>query len=299
MFETSRGPRVTRRSPRVHLVLMTAALIGLVLTAGSSGAGAASTTTTAGATTNSSAKSNSTSTSTRTTTTTTTLPLKLPKSGDCTILVIGDSLGTDLGGGLYHQLEKSPKIKLELEGKSETGLANAWFYNWPRHLKKFLAQYHPKLTILLLGGNDEQGMEVNGHPAAFNTLVWRTQYKKNVATMMNEATEAGSAVLWIGMPIMYPNDYRQGMKVINSISAKVAKTKPHVTFLSTWKFFANAKGQFRFSAMVNGQQQVIRQADGIHPTAVGQNVLATYVVDELHLLYKLPVKPAYPEIFTK
>jgi hypothetical protein len=233
-----------------------------------------------------------------TTTTTVATPLRLPKSGKCTILEIGDSLGTDLGGGLSHQLEKSPKIRLILEGKSSTGLSNSGFYNWPQHLKTFLAQYHPQLTILLLGGNDEQGIIVNGRAAAFDTTPWRKQYAKNVAAMMDETTKAGSAVLWIGMPIMYPNGYRQGIQVINSIFAKVAKAKQRVTFLPTWKFFANSKGQFRFSAMVDGVQQAIRTSDGIHPTAVGQNVLATYVVQELKILYGLSVKPAYPEIFT-
>jgi hypothetical protein len=238
-------------------------------------------------------------TSTSTTTTAPASPLHLPKSGICTILEIGDSLGTDLGGGLSHQLSTSPKIRLELEGKSETGLANGWFYNWPRHLRLFLAKYHPQLTILLLGGNDEQGMVVNGHAAQFDTTAWRQQYARNVAAMMNEATKAGSAVLWIGMPIMEPNGYRQGMQVINSIFEKVAKKTPGVTFLPTWKFFAGSNGQFRSSAFVDGAKQVIRQPDGIHPTAVGQNVLATYVVQELKALYGLAVKPAFPDIFTK
>ena len=100
---------------------------------------------------------------------------------------------------------------------------------------------------------------------------------------------------------MYPNGYRQGMQVINSIFEKVAKEKKRVTFLSTWKFFANSKGQFRFSAQVDGVNQVIRASDGIHPTAVrdGDKRLATYVVQELNKLYGLAVKPAYPEIFTK
>lgn len=226
------------------------------------------------------------------------VPITLPKSGVCTILEIGDSLGTDLGGGLYHQLEHSPRVRLVLEGKSSTGLSNSGFYDWPRHLKTFLAQYHPQVTIMLLGGNDEQGIIVNGRAAAFDTPAWRDQYARNVAAMMDEATKAGSAVLWIGMPIMYPNGYRQGMQVINSIFASVAAGKPRVTFFPTWKLFASSSGKFQYDAKVDGVLQAIRTADGIHPTAVGQNVLATYVVEELKSLYRLRVSPAFPEVFT-
>jgi hypothetical protein len=233
-----------------------------------------------------------------TTTTTVPQPLTLTANGRANILVIGDSLGTDLAGGLGWQLSKSKEISLIQKGKSSTGLSNSQFFNWPQHLKKYLAQYHPQLTIVFLGGNDEQGIEANGHPYAFNTPGWRTQYTKAVATMMNESVNAGSDVLWVGMPIMFPNGYRQGMQVINSIFASVASKKSHVTFLPTWKFFASSNGQFRFNASVNGSVQLIRESDGIHPSAVGQNVLATYIVKQLHLIYGLHVAAAYPEVFT-
>jgi hypothetical protein len=190
-------------------------------------------------------------------------------------------------------------VTLIQKSKSETGLANGWFYNWPLHLRQFVAQYHPQLLIVFLGGNDEQGMVVNGHAAAFNTLPWREQYQKNIAQVMNEATSKHCAVLWVGLPIMNPNGYRQGIQVINSLFQKVALTKANVTFLSTWNFMANAKGQFQFSARVNGVVQVLRSADGIHPTSIGQNVIATYVVQQIRAIYHFPVLPAYPDQFTK
>jgi len=240
-----------------------------------------------------------TTTSVTTTTTPAASVLAPPRHGRWTILEIGDSLGTDLGGGLLHQLSTSPKIDLVVKSKSSTGLSNTGYYNWPQHLKEFLAQYHPQLTIFLLGGNDEQGIEYQGHGLAFNTPAWRTQYAKNVASMMFETTRANSAALWIGMPIMAPNGYRQGMQVINSIFKAVAATNPRVTFLPTWSFFANPRGEFRYSGWVDGRIQVIRQPDGIHPTAVGQNVLATYVVSKLHTVYGLPARAAYPQVFAK
>jgi len=257
-----------------------------------------STTTTSVSPTTSSTSSTTSSTST-TTTTVVSQTLNLPKSKHLTILEIGDSLGTDLGGGLGLQLEKSPNVTLIQKGKSETGLANGWFYSWPLHLQRFLAQYHPQLLIVFLGGNDEQGMVVNGHAAAFNTPPWREQYQKNIAQIMNEATMKHCSVLWVGMPIMAPNGYRQGIQVINSLFEKVALTKANVAFLPTWDLMANAKGQFEFSARVNGVVQVLRSADGIHPTSIGQNVIATYVIQQIRAIYHFPVLPAYPDVFTK
>ena len=223
----------------------------------------------------------------------------LPSSRHCTILEIGDSLGTDLGEGLRLQLEKSPLITLVVKTTVAAGLTNSWYYNWPGRLKKFLARYRPQLLIVFLGANDEQAMVVNGHAAPFDTHAWRSKYESNVTTMMKEADAARCVVMWVGMPIMNPFGYRQKIQVINSIFSDAALKMPDATFLSTWEFMADAKGNFRFNARVNGKLQSIRTPDGIHLTYMGQNLLATYVVTQLRLTYGLALKPAYPVRFTR
>jgi uncharacterized protein len=236
-----------------------------------------------------------------TTTTTTTLPapLRFPVHGKLRVLEIGDSLGTDLGGGLSVQLEKSPRVKLIIRGKTDTGLSNSWYYNWPRHLRHFLHEYQPQLLIVFLGANDEQAMNVKGTRAPFDSPLWISRYRASVTSILHEARTARCEVLWVGLPIMDPNGYRQGIESINSIFAQAAQGVPGVTFIPTWDYFADAQGQFRFAAKVNGTRQALRAPDGIHFTALGQSVLATYVVDQMRSLYALAVKPAYPQRFTK
>ena len=223
----------------------------------------------------------------------------LPSSRHCTILEIGDSLGTDLGEGLHLQLEKSPSFTLVVKTAVAAGLTNSWFYNWPGHLKKFLHQYHPQLLIVFLGANDEQAMVVNGTAAPFDTRAWRSKYASNVSSVMKEAAAVHCGVFWVGMPIMNPFGYRQKMQIINSIFSTTTLKNPGATFLSTWKFMSDVKGNFQFSAQVNGKVQAIRSPDGIHLTYMGQNLLATYVVTQLGLDYRLPLKPAYPVRFTR
>ncbi len=223
----------------------------------------------------------------------------LPSTRHCTILEIGDSLGADLGEGLHVQLEKNPAITLVVKTTLATGLTNAWFYNWPQHLKKFLSQYRPQLLIVFLGANDEQAMVVNGQAAPFDTRAWRSKYSSNVSTVIKEAAAAHCVVMWVGMPIMNPFGYRQKMQVVNSIFSDASQKIPDATFVSTWKFMADARGNFRFNARVNGKLQPIRTADGIHLTYMGQNLLATYVVTQLRLIYGLPLRPAYPVRFTQ
>src|SRR6202044_1655484 len=102
-------------------------------------------------------------------------------------------------------------------------------------------------------------------------------YTGIVTKMATAATKTGAYVLWIGMPIMQPNGYREGMQLINSVFANVATSVPGMTFLPSWDLFANAKGQFTDAARVNNVPSLLRESDGIHFSLVGENVWATYV----------------------
>jgi len=242
-----------------------------------------------------------TTTTVHVTTTTTVVSrstLHLPPSGHCTILEIGDSLGNNIGYGMKYELEHAMNVTMLVESKPSTGLSNSWYYSWPQHLRTYLAQYHPQLVVVFIGANDEQGMTVNGHVVNFATPAWRTEYAARVAQIMKIATASGAAVMWFGMPIMGPYSYSQGMKVLNSIVEATAKTVPRVTFLSTWNFVAGPTGQFQMSRPVNHSWAVIRHPDGIHFSEIGQNVLGTYAVTELRVVYRFPVLASFPMAFT-
>jgi hypothetical protein len=118
-----------------------------------------------------------------------------------------------------------------------------------------------------------------------------TAYTDLVTRIATAATGTGAYVLWVGLPIMQPNSYRQGMVLINSVFAKVAATVAGMTFLSTWELFANSRGQFEEAARVNNIPSLLREADGIHLSYVGENVMATYVTRTIGDVYHVRVAP--------
>ena len=207
------------------------------------------------------------------------------------MLEIGDSLGNDLGWGLARQLGHDHAVRLVQADKSSTGLLTPWFYNWPQKEKVLLSQYKPQLVVIMFGANDEQNLRVNGHVLAFGSAPWVSAYTDIVTKMASAATKSGAYVLWVGMPIMQPNGYRQGMILINSVFANVAMTAPGMTFLPTWDLFANAQGHFVDAARVNNIPSLLREADGIHLSYVGENVLSTYVARSIGAVYHVQVTP--------
>jgi hypothetical protein len=213
------------------------------------------------------------------------------------VLEIGDSLGNDLGWGLARELGHERGVTLVQADRSSTGLVATWFYDWPAHLAALLARVHPDLTIVCLGGNDEQGLTSHGASYAFATPQWRTAYRSRVRAIDLLATRARSYVLWVGMPIMAPYGYRQGVAILNSIYRSVAAAVPGVTFVASWTLFADA-GQYRASAPVNHVDAVLRASDGIHFTVVGENVFATYVAGVLAAVYHVPLALSEPARIT-
>ncbi len=218
--------------------------------------------------------------------------------GSCTVLEIGDSLGNDLGWGLLREVAPSSGLRLVQMDKSASGLANSAYYDWPAHLAVYLQAYHPQLVLISLGGDDEQGMDVQGSAVEFPTTAWQNAYLDRVRQLVGEATASGAYVLWVGLPVMGPTYYSQGIGLLNTIYQTVVTSEPNATFVSTWNLFSNPQGNFQADAVVNGSSASLREPDGIHYSYIGENVVATYVIREMALIYHVQLAPRNPAEIT-
>ena len=219
--------------------------------------------------------------------------------GHCTVIEIGDSLGADLGWGLARHLAPGSGIRLVQLDRADTGLSNPWYFDWPAHLASDLSQYHPDLVVVSLGGNDEQGMEVDGSAVPFPAPAWQRAYLSRVRQVISEATAGGAYVLWVGMPVMEQPSYSSGMRILNYLYQEGAVSDPGATFVPTWSLFSRSPGgEFSSDAMVNGSPATLRQPDGIHYSFSGEDVLATYMIGQLASIYDVSLEPTAPAVIT-
>jgi lysophospholipase L1-like esterase len=226
-------------------------------------------------------------------TTTTTVP---PNPKDPTgahplrVLIVGDSIGIDLGDALQPDLAQTGVVSAALDGRVSTGLTRPDYFNWPAELTADLKSQDPQVVVIMIGANDAQ--DFLGPPdVPYTSPEWNTLYAQRVAQFMQIAQSGGATVVWVGMPPMQSPGLNAQMSDVNAVvQQQAAKTNPPVTYLSTDRSLGTAQGGYT-AFVTNGAGQVVnvRTPDGTHLTPGGGQVAAQQVIGELQTLgYKIP-----------
>jgi lysophospholipase L1-like esterase len=226
------------------------------------------------------------------TTTPTTMP---PNPKDPTaanplrVLIVGDSIGIDLGDALQPDLAQTDVVSAALDGRVSTGLTRPDYFNWPAELTADLKSQNPQVVVIMIGANDAQ--DFLGPPdVPYTSPQWNTLYAERVAQFMQIAQSGGATVVWVGMPPMQAPGLNAQMSDLDAVvQQQAAKANPPVTYLSTDRSLGTAQGGYT-AFVTNGAGQVVnvRTPDGTHLTPGGGQVVSQQVIAELQALgYKI------------
>ena len=212
--------------------------------------------------------------------TTTTTGIRPTAADPVRVLIIGDSLGLDLGGPLQNDLANSGVVSAVLDGKVSTGLTRPDYYNWPAELQADLTKYNPQVVVIMVGANDPQ--DFPGPPdIPYGTATWNDTYAQRVLSFMQEATSTGAKVVWVGMPSMQNPTLSAKMANIDGIFQAQAAKVPGVTYLDSGTVLGTPQGGFAPYIEYNGQEINVREPDGTHITPGGGEVLSQAVMSAM------------------
>jgi uncharacterized protein len=223
-------------------------------------------------------------------TTTTTVPVTLnrhPTAADpLRVLVLGDSLGIDLGDVLVNDLDSTGVAQAVLDGEVSTGLTRPDYFNWPAELSADLPKYTPQVIVVMIGANDAQ--DLPGPPdVPFGTPAWDATYRTRVAAFMAEATSDGAKLIWVGMPPMQDGGLSAAMAHINGLVQEAARQNRNVDYVASWTVLGTSAGQYTPYEVVNGTEVNVREPDGTHIAPGGAQLLSAAVEaaikDDLHV----------------
>jgi uncharacterized protein len=197
------------------------------------------------------------------------------------VLVVGDSLGVDLGDPLVNALVVSGVVDATADAHIDTGLARPDYFDWPGELQNDLAVYAPQVVVVFMGANDPQNMVVDGNAVTYGTTAWAEDYGQRVDAFVKEATDRGAHVLLVGMPVMADPGLSARMQVLNQEFALAARS-PGVTYFASWPVLSDASGAFEtYLPDASGNEVQVREPDGTHITPAGGDRLAHAIVEEL------------------
>jgi hypothetical protein len=184
-----------------------------------------------------------------------------------TVLVIGDSLGEDLGIGLGDVLGASSAVRLIDAATGSTGLSNSTYYNWPAHLEADLARYHPSVVVAMFGGNDWQSILVSKYTAASpGTPAWNAVYKARVRQIVSEVVAAGAQPYWVGLPPMGAASHLppEMAPSLNAIYRAVVTAQPGGTYVPSAQLFEAHGAYAQYLRNAAGDLVQVRDPDGVH-----------------------------------
>jgi len=191
------------------------------------------------------------------------------------VLIVGDSLGKDFAYGFATLASADATMAVTTDARPATGLSRPDYFDWPAQLSRDISASRPELIIVMLGGDDAQPFEVDGHPVAQGTDEWRAVYSARVTAFMDEACADGRIVLWLGLPVMSDDSFSARMRELNTLYAAAAHGCVH--FAETWSLFSDAAGHYApFLPDEAGRMQAMRQLDGVHFSVAGALRVGAY-----------------------
>jgi hypothetical protein len=186
------------------------------------------------------------------------------------VAVIGDSLSQGLGPAIEQWMDPDVVRVLSL-GRQSTGLSRQDYFNWQAGMRQIVEEFRPDLVFILLGSNDAQAqIAPDGTAIPTGSVEWVQGYREHAARLLDEATGAGTRVVWVGIPIVEQRNRWDFYRRVNDIYRDTAESDPLGTYLDAWSLFRTKEGDYRaFVRNERGALQVMRAPDGIHFTPTG------------------------------
>jgi hypothetical protein len=198
-----------------------------------------------------------------------------------TVFIVGDSDAGTFGPYLQTLLDGTGVVETQLDYKVSSGLARPDFFDWPAEIDRKLPEVNPDIVVATFGGNDAQGLAVAsgefvvGDPVA-NEAEWTEEYQRRVGAVMDQLTEGGRTLIWVGIPNDDNPDVTARMAIQDQAAKAAAAERPDVIFIDTWKRFSGRDGGWAEFVIDprDGEGKDVRADDGFHLNTTGAEILA-------------------------
>jgi lysophospholipase L1-like esterase len=195
------------------------------------------------------------------------------------VLVTGDSLSTPLDIEIAQSLADSG-VEVIRDPHLGTGISNAALVDWGQLSTGQVSEHEPDATVVFIGANEGYPL-----PAAGGAQVnccgpdWAAEFESRVGRMMDTYLRDGAArVYWLTVPTQRDPARAPINQTVNAaIEAAAAERGGQVQVIDTVPTFTPG-GRYRDAMSVDGEEQIVRESDGIHLNDLGSELAAEIVL---------------------
>jgi len=197
-------------------------------------------------------------------------------------MVVGDFMAGALAKGLNEAYAENPNVVVIDESNGSSGLVRSDYYDWPAQLPKLVEEQKPDAILVMIGGNDRQGIDTESGSQTVGSEGWRAAYAARIAAFADVLKATGKPMLWAGMVPVAPSAMSRDYSSFNGIMREQLEAKG-LKFIDMWIGFADDEGKYvAVGPDVRGQSVQLRASDGLNFTRAGQRKLAYFVEQDLN-----------------
>jgi len=203
------------------------------------------------------------------------------------VLVVGDSLGIDLGWGFTPALDTNERLTMIDDAVGSSGLVRTDYYDWPEHLRADIASAHPDVVVTLFGTNDQQSLGTSSGSAYPGSPAWDRVYAARVRQIGAIVRAAGATLVWVSLPRMGPRASLNPQFVAHMVALdrSVVETLRRATFVNAWLVFTTASGAYTpYVELAPHLWALGHSGDDIHLTSAGATAIDAKVAAVLRAL---------------
>ncbi len=198
------------------------------------------------------------------------------------MLVTGDSMSMPLDAEVARKLE-GEDIEVIRDPQIGTGISVAEVGDWGSISVRQTREEEPDAVVIFIGANEGFPMpQPGGGDVECCGADWAAVYASRVRRMMDTYRQGGEArVYWLTLPMPREEKRQEIARVVNEAIAVGAQPfRVHVRVLDMAELFTPG-GDYRDSMEVDGEERIVRDADGIHLNDEGAELAADAVLDAL------------------
>jgi hypothetical protein len=224
------------------------------------------------------------------TTTTTLPPRRVPTAAQpLKVWLAGDSLMGTIAESFIDKTGGNALINAGSDFRIGTGLARPDVYDWPGAIAHEVATAKPDVVILVFGANDDQDIEADGHRLSLQSTEWQQEYAKRVNQILDETADGVRQVIWLGLPAVRRPRLNQTKDYINDAVKGALPKHPNVSYVDLGPLLDGPGNSFTtYLTTAGGNAVTVREADGIHITKAGADLVTPALLADIDQLWHLP-----------